>query len=99
MVYDSTGNIVSCGTGGLDTPCLNTNPKIAPEMDIQASPNTHLYVLLYQPRGAWMVFQGNGTMEAPMQVITGFLSTTGTPTITLQPLAGPLTRRMAMLVE
>jgi len=99
VVYKPDGTIdTSCG-GSLSKPCLNTDPRIAPQMDLQAHPNLHLYGLLYQPRGAWMVFQGNGTLEAPMQIVTGFLSTTGSSTVTLTRLPNPFTRRVVALLE
>jgi len=96
--YDANGNVdTSCGS--LDSPCYNGDNSISPKMSLQASPNLHLYGLIYQPRGAWMTFQGGGNMEAPLQIVTGFLQMTGNPNITLQRLSNPLTRRVAALIE
>ena len=110
ILYDGQGNIVdatSCGGGGtLDTPCANTNPEVtmtgsnpSTEFNLQASPNFHLYGVLYQPRGDTLNMQGSGSITTPMVVIAGTLKMGGSPTV-LQPLTtNPLLRKMVALVE
>jgi hypothetical protein len=98
ILYTADGNIdVSCGT--LDSPCMNDDQTISPNMHIQAHPNLFLYGLFYQPRGASLTFQGHGDIQTPLQLITGALSLQGGPNITLQPISNPFTRRVVALIE
>ena len=102
--YDANGNVdyTSCGGGHtLDTPCLNPGMQnsTTPEFKLQAHPMTSIYGLIYQPRGAWMRLQGNGSITSPLILITGALDLQGGANIaTLDP-RDALRMKMAALVE
>jgi hypothetical protein len=100
--YDSSGNVmydVSCGGGGtLGTPCPNDMPN-NPFMQFQAHPNSHLYGVFYQPRGAGLQLQAHEDWDTPLQFITGSIDMQGGSNITLRPLVDPLMRRVVSLVE
>ncbi len=100
ILYTSDGNIdTSCQGGSLNTPCLNPDQGIDPNMHFQAHPNLFLYGAVYQPRGASMSFQGHGSVTAPMQLITGTINLQGGPSLNLLPVPNPITRKVAALVE
>jgi hypothetical protein len=86
--------------GSINSPCANPSAaKTSPDINFQAHPNTWLYGMLYQPRGASLNFQGHGGLNSPMMIITGSISLQGSPMV-LQPYPGnPLVRRQAALVE
>jgi Flp pilus assembly protein TadG len=98
--YNPDGTIdTTCGN--LDSPCLNTNLKNTSSTwwAIDARPNVQLWGALYQPRGAGMFFQGNGTLTSSVQIVTGYISMQGGPNIVLQKVPNGLRRRVATLVE
>jgi hypothetical protein len=97
---DGTINTTACVGGSINSPCANPNAaKTSPDINFQAHPNTWLYGMLYQPRGASLNFQGHGGLNSPMMIITGSISLQGSPMV-LQPFPGnPLSRRQAALVE
>jgi Flp pilus assembly protein TadG len=98
--YNPDGTInTSCGS--LDSPCLNSNLKNTSSTywTIDARPNVQLYGALYQPRGAGIFFQGHGTLTAPIQIVTGYISMQGGPTISLQKVPNGFRRRIAALIE
>lgn len=98
--YNPDGTIdTSCGS--LDSPCLNSNLKNSNSTwwTIDARPNVQLWGALYQPRGAGIFFQGHGTLTAPVQIVTGYISMQGGPTINLQKVPNGLRRRVAALIE
>lgn len=97
---DGTINTTACLGGSINSPCANPSAaKTSPDINFQAHPNTWLYGMLYQPRGASLNFQGHGGLNSPMMIITGSISLQGSPMV-LQPYPGnPLVRRQAALVE
>jgi len=98
--YNPDGTIdTSCGN--LDSPCLNTSLRDSNSTwwTINAHPNVQLWGALYQPRGAGLFFQGNGTLTAPVQIVTGYISMQGGPNIVLQKVPNGLRRRVAALIE
>jgi len=101
--YDSNGRVdfSSCGSGyTLNNPCTNSLANNAsPELDIQASPNIHLYGVLYQPRGAWTTLVGGGGYSGPLQLITGAVNVQGNANISLLGLSSPITATVAALIE
>jgi hypothetical protein len=101
--YDAQGraDYTSCGSGySLDNPCTNTlTNNSSPELDIQASPNIHLYGVVYQPRGAWTTLVGGGGYAGPIQLITGSMNVQGNANVDLLGIATPLTRTVAALIE
>jgi hypothetical protein len=102
--YTSTGNIdtTSCGSGHtIDDPCTNSSmaSSSAPGMTLQAHPNTSLYGMVYQPRGAWMTFQGHGSMNAPTIFISGALAMQGGATLQLLNSRDQLKKRIVVLIE
>jgi len=110
ILYNAKGNVLdsaACGGGGtLATPCPNTNTEVTMTgkdpstlFDFQASPNTHIYGVLYQPRGDTLDFQGSGTMSTPIAIITGTLVMHGSPAIFQNIPSNPFIRRMVALVE
>jgi hypothetical protein len=91
---------VNTGCGGLDSPCTNTLSKTnSPSLTIQASPNIHLYGVIYQPRGAWTTLVGGGGYTGPLQLITGALDVQGNANINLTAPTNPLTIRLVSLIE
>jgi len=98
--YTADGHIdISCGD--LDSPCTNSNLKNSDSTwwTIDARPNVQLWGALYQPRGAGVAFQGHGTLSAPVQLVTGYISMQGGPTIVFQKVPNGLRRRVAALIE
>jgi len=98
--YNPDGSIdTSCGS--LDSPCLNTNLKSTDSTywTIDANPNVQLWGALYQPRGAGIFFQGHGTLTAPMQIVTGYISMQGGPSIVLSKVPNGLRHRVTALIE
>jgi hypothetical protein len=110
-VQYTPGGYIDCGQSQESSPACAAgysldNPKTtginngSPEMNLHSTPSTHLYGVVYQPRGAWVIFHGSqGQMIAPMQVITGSVSLRGGPTMSLQPLGNPIRRQVVALVE
>ena len=101
--YDANGRVdyTSCGSGhSLDIPCTNTLSKnSSPELDIQASPNIHLYGYLYQPRGAWTTLQGGGGYTGALKLITGALNVQGNANVDMLGLSSPITVTVVSLIE
>ncbi|MCC6863176.1 MAG: hypothetical protein IT158_31660 [Bryobacterales bacterium] len=96
--YDANGNInTSCG-GDLDHPCSNA-PTGSEIMHLQATPDSVVHGLIYQPRGAYLDLQGGGVINAPLKIITGSLNMGGTPQVTLTSTENPVVRRVVALVE
>jgi Flp pilus assembly protein TadG len=84
-----------------DDACLNSslqNPN-STSWTIDARPNVQFWGTIYQPRGAGIFFQGHGTLSAPVQLITGYVSLQGGPTINFEPMPNGLRRRIAALIE
>lgn len=101
--YNSQGYVdtTSCGSGhNLDTPCANTDSTVLdPAINLQAHPNLKLNGVIYQPRGSALTFQGHGTLDAPVQVITGSIVMSGGPSLNFHKLTNPPTTRVVALVE
>lgn len=103
--YDSSGKVdfTSCGGGGHDinNPC--TNPDMAdsntPRIALQAHPDVYLYGLVYQPRGAWMSFQGHRSISSSVIFVSGALDMQGGAELTMLESRDELRRRVAALVE
>jgi len=102
--YTSNGYIkyTDCGGpggGGLDSPCLNLpQNSMSRAMNLQATPNTHLFGAVYQPRGAWVNLQGGGGYAGPLQLISGAINLQGGPNVTLLSPPNPLTTKVVALV-
>jgi hypothetical protein len=100
---DGNIDLWSCNGGAqlpLETPCTNDPPEdMARLMNMQATPNTNLYGLVYQPRGAFMNLTGGGNMAGPLQVITGAINFQGGPGVVLTSVTKPVIRRIVALVE
>ena len=101
-VVDYTAN----GEYNCDAPyvsgCSNpTGPAdpAATELDIQASPDTDIYGIVYQPRGSFATMTGGGGYSGPLQIITGGLRITGDSVVDLGILPHPLTTRIVALVQ
>jgi hypothetical protein len=101
--YNSQGYVdtTSCGAGhNLDNPCPNTDSTVLdPSINLQAHPNLKLNGVIYQPRGSALTFQGHGTIDAPIQVITGSIVMQGGPNLNFHKLTKPPTTRVVALVE
>jgi hypothetical protein len=110
--YDGDG-YVNCGQGtpeqnynncaagkSLDDPGRTAITNGSPELNLQATPSTHLYGVVYQPRGAWVVLHGgNEQMVSPLQLISGAYEIRGSPKVILQPIGRPMYRQVVGLVE
>jgi hypothetical protein len=101
--YDANGRVdyTSCGSGHtLDNPCNNTlADNSSPGLNVQASPDIHLYGVIYQPRGAWATLVGGGGFSGSLQLITGAVNVQGNANIDLLGLSSPLTNTVAALIE
>ncbi len=98
--YNPDGSIdTSCGS--LDSPCLNSALRNSDSTywTIDARPNVQLWGAMYQPRGAGIAFQGHGTLTSPVQLVTGYISMQGGPTIVFQKVPNGLRRRVTALIE
>jgi hypothetical protein len=98
--YTSLGNINTCGSPtSIDTPCTKTLPVSGSEgMTLQAPANTGIEGIVYQPRGAFLQTAG-GTIQGPIQIITGAISMQGGGTINITMPPTPAKRRVVALVE
>ena len=68
-------------------------------MTLQAHPNSALYGLVYQPRGAWMTLQGNGNIYSPTIFVTGAFSMQGGADLVMTNSRDTLKRRVVVLIE
>jgi len=99
--YTEDGQIdyTSCGPGHtINNPCMNDG-AVHPQLHLQAHPEVKLYGVVYQPRGASLTLQGAGTIDAPMVLISGAITTQGSAKIRLRRLSRPLMRTVVALVE
>ena len=88
----SCGNLAGCPNNSLRT-------ARSAKLSFNASPNAHLYGVIYQPRGAWTEMGGGGSYMGPLQLISGAVSVQGNSRIRLLPIGTPLTRRVVALVR
>ncbi|MEQ1885494.1 MAG: pilus assembly protein TadG-related protein [Bryobacteraceae bacterium] len=105
---DGTYNCAPYVTGGSST-CVKTTSEIAadrvtpglqsPEMELGGT--LHLNGVSYQPRGAWVEFQGPGaTMNVGgLQVLSGTIYSEATTMVNLSLPTNPITQISASLVE
>jgi hypothetical protein len=110
IAYDPNGNIVTsgfgcvteaAGTASIDNPCVNSRVpggSSQPQMNLWATPTTKLFGAVYQPRGAWVNFQGGGNI-GPLQIVTGAFTLGGTPTVPLTGVNNPIRVPTAALIE
>jgi hypothetical protein len=97
--YDAMGRIdTSCGNPNGCPNLALANPK-STRLFLRASPNTHLYGVVYQPRGAWTDMYGGGAYSGPLQLIAGAVTVQGNSQLTLINIDNPLRRRVVALVE
>jgi hypothetical protein len=97
--YTQYGNVNTSCAGGIDNPCTKTLPVVGSEgLTLQALPNTGIEGVVYQPRGAFLQTQG-GTIQGPIQIITGAISMQGGGKISLTPPPTSAKRRVVALVE
>jgi hypothetical protein len=102
--YTASGYIdtTSCGAGhNIDNPCTNSSMADSdiPGMTLQAHPNTQLYGLIYQPRGAWMTLQGNGNLNSPTMFVTGAMNFQGGADLRMLEERESLRTRKVVLIE
>ena len=97
--YKQNGQLdLACG--GQNAPCANTpDSPTAPMLSVWASPNTSYKGAIYQPRGAWTKLQGSGVYSGPLQIITGAMTLSGTPQVTLTSTSDPISTFRTALVE
>lgn len=99
--YNSDGTVAQCPD--LANPCLNsTYPGLSsdsPQMELWATPYTNMKGVIYQPRGAWAIVQASGTIEAPIQLVTGAMKFQGNGTLTMAGINDPIVVYGAALVE
>jgi hypothetical protein len=89
-------------TPSLNNPCTNPNvsaTSTSPQMNLAATPNTHMNGYIYQPRGGWMTLQGSGNITGPLRLITGALQTGGGDKVLLTGLSSPITVTETALIE
>ncbi len=92
--YDCPGDpsFVTCTGGGTGDPSTT-------ELEIHASPDLHIYGVVYQPRGAYAHMTGGGDYSGPLQIVTGAMQITGDAVIDLGILPEPITTRIVALVQ
>ena len=90
-----------CAEGrNIDWPDYTTITNGSPEMNLQATPSTHLFGVVYQPRGAWMILHGgNEQVVSPLTLISGAFQIQGGPAAVLRPMSRPMRRQVVALVE
>jgi hypothetical protein len=72
----------------------------SPGWTIQAAPKgLGFNGVIYQPRGAWLSFQGNGNDNGSYQVITGAITMGGGPNVTLTAPTVPFLKLVCALIE
>lgn len=110
VAYDAQGNIITTGLGcvteapgvaSIDNPCVNSRVPAnsgSPQMNLWATPTTNLFGAVYQPRGAWVNFQGGGSI-GPLQIVTGAFMLGGTPTVPLMGVNNPIRVPTSALIE
>jgi hypothetical protein len=97
--YTQYGNVNTSCAGGIDNPCTKTLPVAGSEgLTLQAPANTGIEGIVYQPRGAFLQTQG-GTIQGPIQIITGAVSMQGGGRISLTAPPASAQRRVVALVE
>ncbi len=98
--YTPLGNVnTTCAGGSIDNPCTKTLPVLGSEgMTLQAPANTGIEGIVYQPRGAFLQ-TGGGTIQGPIQIITGAISMQGGGTINITLPPTSVKRRVVTLVE
>jgi hypothetical protein len=98
--YKADGNVdTSCGS--MDSPCLNSGMASSntPSMTLQASPQTNLYGVVYQPRGSWITMQGSGGINSPAVFVTGAMSLQGSASLTMLNSRDQLLKKSVVLIE
>jgi Flp pilus assembly protein TadG len=72
----------------------------SPGWTLQAAPKgLGFNGVIYQPRGAWLTFQGNGNDNGSYQVITGAIIMGGGPSVTLTAPTVPFLKLVCTLIE
>jgi hypothetical protein len=95
ITYTSTGNISVCGVN-INYPCTKSL-SASTAMTLQAATGTGIQGIVYQPRGAYLQ-TGGGTVQGPIQIITGAISLGGgSASLTMPPTGAK--RRVVTLVE
>jgi hypothetical protein len=90
----------ACVSGDIDHIPWTNITNGSPEMNLQATPSTHLFGVVYQPRGAWMILHGgNDQVTSPLVLISGAFQIQGGPAARLQPVSRKLKQRVVALVE
>jgi hypothetical protein len=71
----------------------------SPELNIQASPDIHLYGVVYQPRGAWTNLTAGGGYSGPLQIITGAFNLHANANLSLGVPTNPVTMTVTALIQ
>lgn len=88
---DSLAGNPACETG--------INDAASTELQIGASPDLHLWGVVYQPRGAFTTMIGGGGYDGPLQLVTGALHIQGNAQLDLGILSDPLKIKTIALIE
>jgi hypothetical protein len=99
--YTASGRIdTSCGLATFNNPCVGSQASSpSPELRIWSTPNTTYDGAIYQPRGAWTIFNASGTYTTSIQVVSGAMKVQGTPNLTLLSPSVPITSFTPALIE
>ncbi len=103
LVQYTAGGSPACGEGSDDLYCPNVpgnppNPS-TPELKIAATPDIHLYGIVYQPRGAWTSLTAGSGYSGPLQIITGAFELWAGANLTLGVPKHPATITTVSLIE
>ncbi len=97
---DNEGNYNAAGCDGSDPNlCKTTNNPDATELVIGASPDVHLWGVIYQPRGAFTTMIGGGGYSGPIQLVSGGLRIQGNAQLNMGIISNPLTIKTISLIE
>ncbi|HSB16109.1 MAG TPA: hypothetical protein VLE22_16770, partial [Bryobacteraceae bacterium] len=103
--YDDPADPLTFNKGCVigDDPTLCANTRLAsnksPELFFKASPGSHLYGVIYQPRGAWTTLGGGSGYSGPLQIVAGGFKIQGNAVLHLAGLNDPMLRNIVALVE
>ncbi len=98
---DDLGNYNTAGCdGAVANPACNTGrDPDATELEIGASPDVHLWGVIYQPRGSFTTMIGGGGYSGPIQLVSGALRIQGNAQLNMGIISNPLTIKTISLIE
>ena len=98
---DDLGNYNEAGCDGAaaNPACDTGRDADATELEIGASPDMHLWGVIYQPRGSFTTMIGGGGYSGPLQLVSGAMRIQGNAQLNMGIIATPLTIKTISLIE